>query len=357
MPERAEREQVLAFRLAGHHLHRRTDPLTAIAACGLQDTPPGWADIALHARSTRQPDPADVLVVQAMRGAPYLVPRRDLAVFTTALVGHDEPALRALVGTQVRRDLGAIGMDVRKALDRVAAATREALAEGPLGRDDFHQALRERLPEELLPWCRGCQSHHVRPSLWRAMGALGVTQRPARATLALAPGAPRVPDPGKELVRRFLRCFGPATHTHFAGWAQQSTARAKAMVQALGDELAEVRVGPQKRYILAEDERRLAAPPAARGVRLLGGWDPYADQRDRELIAPDEALRKRIFRATARLGLVLVDGELRGLWKATKKGDVLTMEVEWLGDEADLGREPAAIAALRGCAEVRVSRS
>jgi hypothetical protein len=343
--------------VAGHHLHRRTDPLTAVAACGLQDTPVGWLDIALHARSTKQPAAEDVLVVQAMRGAPYLVPKRDLAVFTTALVGDDEPALRALVGDQVRRDLAAIGMDVREALDKVGAASRDALADGPLGRDDYHQALRERLPDELLPWCRGCQSHHVRPSLWRAMGALGVTQRPERATLALAPKAPRFKDPEKELVRRFLRCFGPATHTHFAGWAQQSTARAKALLAALGDELAEVKVGRQKRWILAEDAPTLAEPPKARGVRLLGGWDPYADQRDRELLAPSDALRKRIFRATSRLGLVLVDGQLRGLWKATKKGDLLTMEVEWLGDEADLGKEPAAIARLRGCDGVELSRS
>jgi hypothetical protein len=77
--------QVLAFRVAGHHLHRRTDGRTAIAACGIQEAPPGWSPVALHAR-TKDAAPDDAVLVNAMRGAPYLVLREDLAVFTRALV-------------------------------------------------------------------------------------------------------------------------------------------------------------------------------------------------------------------------------------------------------------------------------
>jgi len=91
----------------------------------------------------------------------------------------------------------------------------------------------------------------------------------------------------------------------------------------------------------------ITAPPAQAPTGIPQGG----------VLAPDEALRKRIFRATSRLGLVLVDGELRALWKGTKKGDVLALEVDWLGDEADLGKEPAAIARLRGCASVTLSGS
>ncbi len=81
----------------------------------------------------------------------------------------------------------------------------------------FHQALRERLPAGLLPWCRGCQSHHVRPGLWRALGPLGVTEMPEKATYALAAEPEMALDDAREeLARRFLRCYGPATHTHLA---------------------------------------------------------------------------------------------------------------------------------------------
>jgi len=153
----AAREQALAFRVAGQHLHERTDPPTAVAACGLQEYPPGWSAVALHARCTGELDPADVVTVNAMRGSPYVVPPRDVAVFTTALVPDDD-GLRALVGALTAKELAAESTSPREALDRVAAAARDGLAEGPLERDAFHQALRERLPDALLPWCRGCQS-------------------------------------------------------------------------------------------------------------------------------------------------------------------------------------------------------
>ena len=167
----------LAFRLAGHHLDARVDPLTAVAACGLQEFPPGWAPVALHARSSGSLDDiaSEVVLVNAMRGAPHLVPRADMAVFTLALVPEDDEQLRGLVGSAPAKEVVAAGHTVRDALDRVAAAARDGLADGPLDRDAFHQALRERLPSSLLPWCRGCESHHVRPGLWRALGPLGVT--------------------------------------------------------------------------------------------------------------------------------------------------------------------------------------
>jgi hypothetical protein len=86
-----ETDQALAFRLAGHHLHAHTDPLTAVAACGPQEFPPGWAAVALHARSEGEPAREEVVVVNAMRGAPYLVPRADVAIFTRARARRRRP--------------------------------------------------------------------------------------------------------------------------------------------------------------------------------------------------------------------------------------------------------------------------
>ncbi len=350
-----EREQALAFRAGGQHLHERTDPLTAIAACGLQEYPPGWAAVALHARSTGEPDPADVVTVNAMRGSPYVVPRRDVAVFTTALVPDDD-GLRALVGVLAAKELAAAGITPREALDRVAAAAREGLTDGPLERDAFHQVLRERLPDAILPWCRGCQSHHVRPGLWRALGPLGVTEMPARATYALAgPTAMELSEARAELVRRFLRCFGPATHSQLAAWAQTAPGHAKTLFAAVGGELEAVRLDGRRAFVLAADTARLETPPAARGVHLLGGHDPYVAQPDRAALTPDPELRRRIFVAVGRPGVVLHDGALAGLWRARKRGDLLDVTVQWLGAPVDISAEAQAIARLRGCAAARVA--
>jgi len=351
--------QALAYRLAGHHLHRRTpDPLAAVAACGVQEYPPGWAPVALHARTTGTVDPDAVVVANAMRGAPHLVPVADRAIFTRALVPPDD-GLKGLIGSATAKEVAAAGFSLRGALDLVADAARDGLADGPLERDDFHQALRERLPEGLLPWCRGCKSHHVRPGLWRALGPLGVTVMPAKATYALAPD-PEGDDLGgarAELVRRFLRCYGPATHTELAAWAQTAPAHAKALFDAVADEFDEVRMDGSKRWILAAEAACLEDPPRAQGIRVLGGHDPYVGQPDRATLVPDPGVRKRLFPAVGRPGVVLHDGELVALWRSRKKGDTLDVEVEWLpgATATDLLDELKVVARLRGCTGARIA--
>jgi hypothetical protein len=106
--------------------------------------------------------------------------------------------------------------------------------------------------------------------------------------------------------------------------------------------------------VLAADAERLASPPAASGVRLLGGHDPYVAQPDRAALVPDDAVRKQLFPPVGRPGVVLAGGRLAGLWRGHKKSDVLEVAVEWLGEPVDVAEEAAAIARLRECSEARV---
>ena len=205
-----EREQVLAYRVAAHHLHERLPAgaeREAAGVIGLQDFPPGLAASALSARVS-DADIDRLAVVYTFRGAAVAVPPDDVAVFTVGLAPPDEEAARALVGTAVDTPDPA-GISATDALDRVSDAVAGALAGGPLERDDFHQALRERLPAELLWWCRGCQSHHVHPSLWRATGirgVLAVAERRGRVTVFGAPpemrGQRRIPSLDVQIVTR-----------------------------------------------------------------------------------------------------------------------------------------------------------
>jgi hypothetical protein len=348
-------DQALAFRVAGHHLDRRVGGAEAVAAIGLQEYPPGWGTLAaLRARSL-DALPASTITVNAFRGVPYVVPRSDARVFTAALVPEDEAGLKSLVGSAPAKEVSDEGYEVGEALSLVAAAAREGLAGGPLDRDAFHQAMRERLPDGLLPWCRGCQSHHVRPGFWRALGPLEVTVMPDKATWALAdPPSMSLDDARAELVRRFLRVYGPATHSQLASWAQTAASHAKQLFEGVHEELVAASVDGRRGFVLAVDVERLEAPPAASGVRLLGGHDPYVAQPDRASLVPDAALRKTLFPPVGRPGVVLADGVLAGLWRGHKKGDVLELSVDWLGSPVDLAEEAAAIAALRSCDEARV---
>src|SRR2546427_378154 len=82
------REHVLAFRQRATYLHRRLPPgrLVEAAFAGLQDSAPRSAVLALYARvkdvsPSAWKDPGFVQV-WGPRGAVYVVPRRDVGVFT-----------------------------------------------------------------------------------------------------------------------------------------------------------------------------------------------------------------------------------------------------------------------------------
>ena len=343
-------EQALAFRVAGHHLDRRVGAGEAVAAFGLQEYPPEWGALAaLRARSD-EPLPGDVVQVNAFRGSPYVVRRADARMFTAALVPEDEAGLKALVGSASAKEVIDEGFNVRDALDRVAAAAREGLADGPLDRDAFHQAMRERLPDGLLPWCRGCQSHHVRPGFWRALGPLEVTEMPEKATWAPRRPAGHAARGGARRARAALPArlrAGDALAARVAG-ADRGLAR---QAPVRGDRRrARARRGRGPQGVRAGGGCRAAGVAAGgAGVRLLGGHDPYVAQPDREALVPDAALRKRLFPSVGRPGAVLADGVLAGLWRGYKKGDVLEVGVEWLGDPVDVAEEAEAIARIRGC--------
>jgi hypothetical protein len=59
--------------------------------------------------------------------------------------------------------------------------------------------------------------------------------------------------------------------------------------------------------------------------------DPLNACRDRDLLVPDPALRRRIWTAIGGPGRVLVAGEVAGLWRPAKKGRKLVITVDPLG--------------------------
>ena len=220
-----------------------------------------------------------------------------------------------------------------------------------LGRNDLHDALRERVRADLMPWCKGCKSHHVAPMLWRFAGVqAGAGLDSERRYVLRKPG--RAPA-AAEAARRFLRFYAPATSGDFADWAGLARSHAERLWRELEDELDEVAVGQRRVWLLREDAGALDDPPAANGIRLLPPGDPYLQKPNRALLAPDDALRKRMFRPVASPGAVLQDGRLVGLWRVKAKGRKAEIIVERLRRVARAGLEQEAqrVADLRGASE------
>ncbi|HMJ37555.1 MAG TPA: winged helix DNA-binding domain-containing protein [Baekduia sp.] len=374
-------EQVLAFRLAGQDLATpAADASAALRGWTVQDSPPGTAVAAVLARTEDGAIDAGwldralfedrtLVALYNARTATAVLPAGEAATYATAMLpGDDDAGLKAIAGPA----LPDISEGFAEPVALGVAAISDALDGATLSRDDLHEALRQRLPGALLPWCKGCETHHARRGLLVLAGLHGrlclagrVGRQPAFARTDQWTGwdAPDRATAGIELVRRYLTAYGPSTHQHFQQWSGLGTAHAKALWTSAAGEVSEVAVGGAPAWALTRDLPRLQDPPPAPGVRLLAPGDPLLVGRDREALVPDPALRKQLFAVLAGPGLVLVDGRPAALWRARKQGKRLTVAVAPLGPAADRP-DPRALQAAaerlaphRGVSSVTVETS
>jgi hypothetical protein len=377
-----DREQILAFRLASHNLTRRLGPRSvtkAAAACGVQETPLGSASIALRARVDNLTpafldralfEDRTLVSLWAMRGAPYVVPARDLVVFTVGALPHDPESFKQSLGgwSDALEDAG---LDPFEALEQMASAAQTLLD----GRTVNVNELRDRIYRRVRSLSRVKRPAFARDDmpepLFRAIGTTGsaciVAGRGTDAELARTDQwlrtTPARPDPAEaraELARRFLHCYGPATAQQFADWTQRSLTDAKQAFALIEEELVDVAVDRAKGWLLHRDHKAFASPPEPTGVRLLPVQDPYLQQRDRATVLPKEAERRKLWQAIRGPGAVLLDGEIVATWRARVKGIGLEVTIDPFGRLARPAREAISaeaegIAPFRGSETVRVT--
>ena len=275
-------DQVLAFRLARSGVAvRSARDLAEAAACPASDFARDAALLALAARAEgvsreayhQAVDAGELVVAHVVRGAIHALAPGDLALYGRALIARDDGELAAQLGQQVQRLAAEEGFAPSEALEEVAKATNDALANGrTLDKNELHEELRQRVRPHLMPWCRGCQSHHVAPMLWRyATVNAGARLDSERRYRRGEPG--RTPTPS-EAVRRFLGFYGPAKPGEFAEWAGLAKPHAQRLWDEAAGDLAEMRVGKSKGWLMGEDMGALESPPAAEGIRLIPPGDP-----------------------------------------------------------------------------------
>jgi hypothetical protein len=291
-PVRLTRQQILAFRRRVGALDERmpmgSQSLRRAAWAGLQDSMPRAALLSLHARvegvepSTWE-DPS-LAQLWGPRYSTYVVPKRDFALFSLGRIPDN--AKGRLRAERMAERLHA-HLDGRRMTDREAG---RALGIG--------NALRYAA----------------------TTGTVAIRWEGARAPILWTVAAPEIDpvDACRELARRYLHVFGPATAGGFAGWAGISRRSAAAAFASLEESLLPVRSPLGDEWLLAEDEptMRAAEAPAA-PARLLPSGDAYflLDGAQRTLLVPRADQRSRLWTPRVWPGALLVDGEIRGTWR------------------------------------------
>jgi hypothetical protein len=369
------REQVLAYRVAAHNLGKNLPSRRLQEAAGVwavPDMPHGNAGLALTQRVMTLDragyeralyDDRTLVAGYSIRSAMHVFPAPDFGVFTIGARPDGDDSIATSV-LSYSENIAAAGLTPTAALELVADRMVAAIGTGTPTKGEVSTALTSMLPDALTPYCKGCGVPHVGDGLFRMAALMGALcfAGPRGTTITLVQvknwlGAVRLPEftaARTELVRRFTHCFGPTSPDLFASALMISSKDATKWWSRMARELVEVRVEGKRAWIREEDVARLRRPRQAKGVRLLPPNDPFLQLRDRQIVAPDASLRKRMWRPAGNPGLVLVEGRPVAIWRSEAKKSTLVAKLEPIErlSKATLNDVSAAAARLapwRGC--------
>ncbi|GAA1405249.1 winged helix DNA-binding domain-containing protein [Catellatospora coxensis] len=326
-----DRQQVLNFRIRAQQLDRAAGTLagTAVLDLGVQDTGPDGAAWALAVRGVDVAalSDQDTVMLWTVRGAPHLYRRADVGRIAAAV----EPFSDADAGKRIydaAKPLKAAGIANLAALDEVAARMREVVTR-PTVKGDVSGAVAQVLPEPYLRFCRPCDAIHLYEMPFRLAAlraGLELESGTSPPVLRRITGFRKAAAPSEQfdVVRAYLRLLGPATPKHVADYLD---APVKDVQAHWPDDVIEVTVDGERRWLLAADEPALASA-SADVTRLLGPYDLFLQAKDRSTLVADAARAKQLWPVLGRPGAVLSGGELVGVWRPRKSGKKFTVAVE-----------------------------
>jgi hypothetical protein len=334
--------QVAAWRLRRHHLHRRAEPAQALDVvgriAGLHAQVMSSAELSLHARVDgldRDAVPRmlweerTLYKTWAMRGTLHLLPARERGFWNGALANYDRHTKRAW--------LNGWGVTAEQ-MQAAVAAIDACLREGELNRRELADAVGARVPE-LADKVHESWGSFLKPSAFR--GELCFAPSDGRHVRFTHPdrwlGPAQGEDPGaalRDLVRRYLGAYGPATPEDLHRWWSGFTV---AGARRLLEEVAvPVDVEGVPSHLLAEHLDDVAAAEPDGTLRLLPAFDPYVAGAPRagHGIFP-AARRAEIYRQAGWLTPVIVlDGVIVGTFRYERKGVGEVTAWRWLPKRA-----------------------
>lgn len=357
-----ETGKIRNYRLHAHNLAGKKPQgglIQVAAACGLQNTPPGawetavWCRLdgcslsllhhALHVQKS-------LLQAWSYRGVPVVFPTEQSAVFLTALIPQagEWPWIYTLGVTGA---LDYLHMPFDDLLARTKKAARYLDSHTVRRKEALDKTLAELIESGLPPdkralW-RGpsmygdpekqtvgeaAVSFLLRPCSFSSLVVFGERQGVSPTFTSFqnwtghSPG--KTPGAEKELVRRFLHCYGPATPDSFMHWLGCSKKQALRLWNTISDEMVSVQARGKDCHMLSADMDSLRrAEGGEEKPMLLGPHDPYLDMKDRDVILDDAVLQKAVWKFVGNPGVVLKGGRIIGIWKTKTLKDKLDVSI------------------------------
>lgn len=262
----------------------------------------------------------------AMRGTVHWLPATEEPIFVSAMRVIREP----MYAHWWRR----LGMDTA-VVEQLYTAVIDALADGPRTRQEVAAAVLPVVGDWAEPYVLSGWG-----GVFKGMCSSGlIVFGPSRGTNVTFARRDRwTAEPAAvdgdaallELMRRYVRSFGPMTPQDAAYWIGAYQRDLAPYWYRLLPELSPVQVGGETRWVLAGDLDDLTAMEGVKlPVRLVPAFDPLLlAHRDKSQLL-DMRFYKRIYGAAAWVyPAVLIDGWIAGAWKYERKTKQVVITVE-----------------------------
>jgi hypothetical protein len=331
--------QVLAWRMRRQLLDpigHASVPEVVRRLCGVQAQVASSAELAVRVRraSSRPGEVARALSdgglikTWAMRGTLHLLtPKEAGAVLSVVASGRswELPSWERYFGM------------TSKHWDALRLTVGEALEGKTLTREELIEAIvAQRSLSHLAKELRSGWGTLFKPLAWQGDLCFGPSRanrvtfmRPESASSRWT-GVLEPDDAAAIVIVAYLRAYGPATIANFRRWLGHGRAGARqvrAWFVALGRRLAQVDVGGENTYVLAEDLDEIVSAKPTTAVRLLPGFDLYVlgpGTEDAHVLAPKR--RTAVSRQSGWIApIVVAGGVVQGTWQI----DGEDLRVDW----------------------------
>jgi len=354
--------EIARFRLRRHHLldEPPADAVTiARDMCGVQAQVMSAAYLQLWTRnhSLTRAEIEDALwqkrtliKTSLMRQTLHLIPSDEFSLYIAA----ERPS----------RVAGALRVMARFGITREEAEAStllitEALSSGPMGRPQILAALRPKVSKRVHAWAEKCWGL-VRLPVAEGMVCYGSGEGNQAVFIRVDQWLPKlvtkkipVAKAQSELLRKYLRAYGPATLTDFSHWSGIPMQEVRPLRSLLEAELEEVAGETRGSMLLRED---VAAMNNCSGteacIRLLPIFDSYLlAHREKEHLLSAQHY-KRVYRNQGWISpVVLIDGAIAGVWSHKLQNKKLFVGIEPFGKltkaaKAGIGRQAQHLAAF-----------
>jgi hypothetical protein len=362
---------VARFRLQRHHLLDES-PADAVTmcrdVCGAQAQVMSAAYLQLwarnHALTRTEIETAlwrtrTLIKTSLMRQTLHIIPADEFLIYISAL--------RASRRAGVLRVMARCGISKERA-EAMTPVILQALAKGPCGRSEIAAALRPGANKGVRFWIENSWGL-VRLPVADGLVCYGSGENNKANFIRLDHWLPKLKmklmpavEAQSALLRKYLHAYGPATINDFSHWTGIPMSEVRELRPNEDPEIIEVSVDDRKCLLLREDLDRLVRNrKQSPSVHLLPHFDIFLlAHRDKGHLLSAEHY-KRVYRNQGWISpVVLIDGEIAGVWSYKLQNKKLLVEIDPFGSLAraqrlGIEREAAHLARFFGTApELRI---